>query len=43
MNDMERSKTWFADNRIGSGKFCECGQELTHIEYQNQRQHKYEV
>ena len=33
-------KTYYTDNRIGSGQHCECGQELTHQENNNQRQYK---
>lgn len=38
-----KDKAMYVSNHIGSGKYCECGRELTHEEYNNQKQYKHKM
>jgi len=37
MNKEKETITSYTDNKIGSGQYCECGQELTHCEWQSRK------
>ncbi len=40
---MARETISYTDNNIGSGKYCDCGQELTHNEWKERRYKSYSV